>query len=256
MKKILFVIAFFSSFVQAAPNCKTEKKVGIGGTWPPYIRYENDVPKGVDIAITKLVFEKAKLCIQFLRLPSSARGLVELYKGFIDVLPSASFNIERAQNAHFTVPYRRERMRLFTRLELEPVKSLTELFAAEYTFVTNPGAYYGEELRQILQISWYQQRLVEVASASRRMELVNKKRIDFLIEDEYSGYYYINRLGYDKLRLHSYIVNDNAIHFMLSRINFTQQEIDAVNKAIESLKPEIEKILKAAQPKRLAKENT
>ncbi|MDK1288048.1 substrate-binding periplasmic protein [Pseudoalteromonas umbrosa] len=249
MKLLFFLLILVSNFANSAPNCISEKKVGIGGSWPPYITYENDVPNGVDIEITKLVFEKANLCIQFLRLPSSARGLVELYKGFIDVLPSASFNRERAENAHFTKPYRRERMRLFTRLELPPVKSLTELFAAEYTFVTNPGAYYGEELRQILQIPWYQQRLAEVASASRRMELVNKRRIDFLIEDEYSGYYYINRLGYDQLRLHSYIVNDNAIHFMLSRINFTEKEIESINNAIESLQIEIQNILLASQPK-------
>ncbi|ESP93469.1 MULTISPECIES: substrate-binding periplasmic protein [Pseudoalteromonas] len=248
MKRLILTLIFITNFAHSAPNCKSEKKIGIGGNWPPYITYKDDVPSGVDIAITKLVFAEAKICIQFLRLPSSARGLVELYKGFVDVLPSASFNIERAQNAHFTVPYRRERMRLFTRLDLPPIKSLTELFADEFTFVTNPGAYYGEELKQILQISWYRQRLVEVSSASRRMELVNKKRIDFLIEDEYSGYYYINRLGYDGLRLHSYIVNDNAIHFMLSRTNFSKKEIQAVNNAIRTLEPKINKILKAAQP--------
>ncbi|WP_063370935.1 substrate-binding periplasmic protein [Pseudoalteromonas luteoviolacea] len=243
MKRLLLLVAFISFYSSSNERCLSEKKIGIGSSWPPYVMYNGDNPFGLDIEITKLVFNKANVCFKFVRLPTSARGLAELYKGYVDVLPSASFNIDRANNAHFSVPYRRERMRLFTRLELPPIKSLTELFADEYTFVTNPGAYYGEELRQILQISWYQQRLVEVASVSRRIELVNKKRIDFLIEDEYTGYYYINRLGYERLRLHSYIVNDNAIHFMLSRITFKKNEISAINEAIEQLQPDIKAIL-------------
>ncbi|MCF2855846.1 transporter substrate-binding domain-containing protein [Pseudoalteromonas sp. SMS1] len=243
MKFLLLIIFLIPFYTHSNERCSSEKKIGIGSSWPPYVMYKGDTPYGLDIEITKLIFNKANVCFKFIRLPTSARGLAELYKGFVDVLPSASFNIDRANNAHFSNPYRRERMRLFTRLELPPVKSLTELFADEYTFVTNPGAYYGEELRQILQISWYQQRLVEVASVSRRIELVNKKRIDFLIEDEHTGFFYINQLGYKRLRLHSYIVNDNAIHFMLSRMTFKASEIDAINNAIEQSQPEIEAIL-------------
>ncbi|WP_063358204.1 substrate-binding periplasmic protein [Pseudoalteromonas luteoviolacea] len=244
MKPLLLIIVFISSYAYSSERCSSEKKIGIGSSWPPYVMYKGDTPFGLDIEITKLVFSKANVCFKFIRLPTSARGLAELYKGYVDVLPSASFNVDRANNAHFSAPYRREKMRLFTRLDLPPIKSLTELFADEYTFVTNPGAYYGEELRQILQISWYQQRLIEVASVSRRIELVNKKRIDFLIEDEHTGFYYINQLGYDRLRLHSYIVNDNAIHFMLSRLTFKDAEIEAINRAITESQLQIEAILR------------
>ncbi|RZM80693.1 amino acid ABC transporter substrate-binding protein [Pseudoalteromonas rubra] len=237
---LIFLLFFLPAAVFANSQCETRYKVGVGTSWPPYVMYRDTVPYGLDIDITRRVFEKAQLCIDFVQLPSSARGITELSKGFIDILPSASFNTQRAEVAFFSQAYRRERMRLFTRKKtLKEVRSLTELFAAEHTFVANPGAYYGRELEQILKIAWYKERLLEVPSISQRMQLVNKKRVDFLIEDEFSGYYYIEELGFEQMRIHPYVVNDNAIHFMLSRKSFNKQQINEINAAIEALQSEI-----------------
>ncbi|WP_249331576.1 substrate-binding periplasmic protein [Pseudoalteromonas rubra] len=245
MHLLLFLFFLLPSTVFANTQCDTRYKVGVGTSWPPYVMYRETVPYGLDIEITRRVFSKAKLCIDFVQLPSSARGITELSKGFIDILPSASFNTQRAELAYFSQAYRRERMRLFTRSkDLSDVRSLTELFAAERTFVANPGAYYGRELEQILKIAWYRERLLEVPSISQRMQLVNRGRVDFLIEDEFSGYHYIEKLGFREMKIHPYVVNDNAIHFMLSRKSFNKQEIEEINSAIDSLQDEIAELVR------------
>ncbi|MCG7559992.1 transporter substrate-binding domain-containing protein [Pseudoalteromonas sp. McH1-42] len=237
---LIFLLFFLPIAALASEQCDTRYKVGVGTSWPPYVMYRDTVPYGLDVDITRRVFSKAKLCIDFVQLPSSARGITELSKGFIDILPSASFNTQRAELAFFSQAYRRERMRLFTRKErVKEVRSLTELFASEHTFVSNPGAYYGKELEQILKIAWYRERLLEVPSINQRMQLVNRRRVDFLIEDEFSGFYYIEKLGFEQMRIHPYVVNDNAIHFMLSRKSFNKQQIDEINAAIDALKDEI-----------------
>ncbi|MDW7548686.1 transporter substrate-binding domain-containing protein [Pseudoalteromonas sp. McH1-7] len=232
----------FTTHSQACAN-RPVYKVGIGSQWPPFVMY-NPTPYGIDIEVTKSVFANANLCIEFIQLPSSARGITELEKGLIDILPSASFSVERAKVAYFSAPYRRERMRLFSNREIGPNSSLIELFSSGHTFTSNPGAYYGEELKQIKKIEWYDKRLFEISSLERRVEMVAKGRVDFLIEDEDAGYYYINQLGYHSLVLHPYVVNDNAIHFMLGRHAFNRSEIDRINTAIKSLSETISDISK------------
>ena len=234
------IVSSFTSF--GSSDCTKTYKVGIGTVWPPYVMYDDKKYFGLDVEVTKQVFQRAGLCIVFVKLPSSARGIAELEKGEIDVLPSASYNKHRAKIAHFSKGYRRERMRLFTKRNDEQIESLTDLFAAEYTFTANPGAYYGEELAQILKIKWYKQRLFEVASVAQRMELVKRGRVDFLIEDEISGLYFKQKLGYEDIKLHNYVVNDNAIHFMLNRQSFDIQTVRLINAAISELKVPLQEI--------------
>lgn len=241
LNKILLLMSLFVSFFSFA-QCKQVYKVGIGTSWPPYVMYREELPYGLDIEITQLVFDAADLCIEFVKLPSSARGLNELDKGFIDILPSASFNTDRAKIAYFSEPYRRERMRLFSIRPDESAKNLSELFASDNTFTANPGAYYGEELADILKIDWYKKRLFEVSSLERRMQMVAKERVNYLIEDEYSGLYFVKQAGYTDIKMHSYVVNDNAIHFMLGRGSFSKAQVDAINKVIIAKRDVIEKL--------------
>ncbi|WP_462172344.1 substrate-binding periplasmic protein [Pseudoalteromonas xiamenensis] len=232
MRYLIYFILFFVS-MSAQADCGRIYKVGIGTNWPPYVMYLNDIPYGLDIEVTEAILRSAGLCYEFIKLPSSARGLNELEKGLVDVLPSASFNTERAKIAYFSIPYRRERMRLFSVNPDESAKNLSELFAGDNIFTANPGAYYGEELAEILRIDWYRKRLFEVASLDRRMQMVVLGRVNYLIEDEISGLYFAKQKGYNQIKLHSYIVNDNAIHFMLGRRSFSKEQVDAINEAIE-----------------------
>nr|WP_275423309.1 transporter substrate-binding domain-containing protein [Pseudoalteromonas sp. MMG022] len=223
-------------------SCERTFKVGVGTPWPPYVMYEADRYFGLDIDATKEIFAKAGLCIRFVRLPSSARGITELEKGFIDVLPSASYNEQRAKIAYFSSEYRKERMRLFTLSTLDEVNNLSELFSQGYLFTANPGAYYGEELENILRIEQFKDNYFEVASLSQRMELVRRGRVDFLIEDEASGIYYKKRLGYNALRVHPYVIHDNGIHFMLSKDAFDIEQVAQINRAINLVSEQLKAI--------------
>jgi polar amino acid transport system substrate-binding protein len=194
--------------------------------------YEDEHYFGLDVEATQQVFSAAGMCIKYVRLPSSARGITELERGFIDILPSASYNDQRAEIAFFSAVYRNEKMRLFTLDKLDSIDSLAQLFAADYLFTANPGAYYGQELLEILRVEKYRNNYFEVASLEQRMELVRRGRVDFLIEDEASGIYYKNQLGYKTLQVHPYVVHDNGIHFMLNKNAFSLEQVAKINQAI------------------------
>nr|WP_281358321.1 transporter substrate-binding domain-containing protein [Pseudoalteromonas caenipelagi] len=238
---------FFASIQCLA--CERTFKVGVGTSWPPYVMYDGERYFGMDIEATQSIFNQAGLCINFVKLPSSARGITELEKGFIDILPSASYNEQRAKIAYFSAEYRREKMRLFTMTTMDEVKNLTQLFTKGYLFTANSGAFYGEELADILRIERFKENYFEVASLSQRMELVRRGRVDFLIEDEASGIYYKYLLGYKKLRIHPYVVHDNGIHFMLNKDAFNIEQIAQINRAISAM----DKQLKIIEDKYLTK---
>ncbi|WP_369675498.1 transporter substrate-binding domain-containing protein, partial [Enterococcus faecium] len=116
----------------------------------PFVVINNNNFSGIDIEITRQVLDEAGFCAEFIALPSSIRGLAELEKGNVDVLPAASFNKQIAQYSHFSLAYRQERMRLFWYEDSElSGLDLASLMSIKKTFVINSGGYYGEEFEQL-----------------------------------------------------------------------------------------------------------
>jgi len=240
---VCFFLFLFSHNLFA--QCAKDKTVhvGIGATWPPYVMYQQDRAFGLEIDISRKVFQTAGYCVEFVRLPTTDRAIKELSIGLVDVLPSSSFNLEREKIAAFTIPYRRERMRLFTHLPVGPINNLKTLFDQKMSFVINPGAFYGEEFDEHFQKPENKSQFAFVKSIKQRMSMVHLKRVEFLVEDEMAGLYYFSTYRGGNIQLHPYIVNDNPIHFMLNRERFSEQDILKINNAISLLQEEINTII-------------
>ncbi|ALO44258.1 ABC-type amino acid transport protein [Pseudoalteromonas phenolica] len=234
----LFLLLFSLNVFAQCDKDKTVH-VGIGATWPPYVMYQQDRAFGLEVDISRKVFQKAGYCVEFVRLPTTDRAIKELSIGLVDALPSSSFNQEREKIAAFSAPYRRERMRLFTHLPIEPIDNLEALFEQRMSFVINPGAFYGDEFDGHFQKPENKPLFAFVKSIKQRMSMVHLKRVEFLVEDEMAGLYYFSTYQGGNILLHPYVINDNPIHFMLNRERFTEQDIDKINGAIEKLEKDI-----------------
>lgn len=238
----LCLLLFCHGLFAQCPQDKTVH-IGIGATWPPYVMYQQDRAFGLEIDISRKVFQSAGYCVEFVRLPTTDRAIKELSIGLVDVLPSSSFNLEREKIAAFTIPYRRERMRLFTHLPIESIESLNALFKEKMSFVINPGAFYGDEFDEHFQKPENKPLFAFVKSIKQRMSMVHLKRVEFLVEDEMAGLYYFSTYQGGNIQLHPYVVNDNPIHFMLNRDRFSEQDILKINNAISLLQEEINTII-------------
>ena len=224
--------------------CEQTLKVGIGQPWPPYVFKGERTLSGIDIDITRLVLKKAGFCSQFVLLPSSIRGLVELKKGTVDVLPAASYSDDRAKYSHFSLPYRRERMRLFWYENSAFIKhDLQHLMHSSKTFVINSGGYYGEEFAQLSQQADYKNLIVPVKMINQRLLMLKAKRVDFMIDDEVSGLYLMAQKNITGISLHPYIVNDNPIHFMFSNKTVNTAQSQKIDDAIKQLETPITEII-------------
>ncbi|MCQ8878811.1 transporter substrate-binding domain-containing protein [Pseudoalteromonas shioyasakiensis] len=224
--------------------CDKTLKVGIGQPWPPFVMIHGNDFSGIDIEITRQVFTEAGFCAEFIALPSSIRGLAELEKGTVDVLPAASFSKQRAQYSHFSLAYRHERMRLFWHEDNELSElDLASLMANNKTFVINSGGYYGQEFEQLTRQPSYNNLIVKVKMIEQRIYMLQAKRVDFMIDDELSGLYVIAQKQMTGIKLHPYVVHDNPIHFMYSKKTVTTAQSQKIDDAIVKLSGQIENII-------------
>jgi len=242
LKLTLFMCCFFPYFVigNQLPICK---KVGIVANWPPLTGYDASGPYGLDVDIVRAIFKQANICINFVRLPTSARTFEEMNKGFIDVAAMTSFTPERQKYGIFSLSYRDEKMRLLSLLPSRKLYSLEGLVKNNKLIGLSIGSYYGEEVDTLLTKKDTKNQFVGIASAKSRVEMLLKHRVDFVIDDLISAHYYKSKLGFKKINIWPYVVHDNPVHLLLRHKAFTNEEVVTINDAIVLLKPEIDKFL-------------
>lgn len=226
-------------------GCDKTLTVGVGQPWAPYIFAAKRPPhKGIDIEATQLLLSYAGFCSKFIRFPSSARGLAELEKGTVDILPAASFSEQRAKYSYFTIPYRNEKMRLFWYENTDGITAdLVELMNSKHTFAINSGAFYGEQFAKLKSDNDYKKLLISVPKIRQRLYLLAAGRVDFMIDDELSGRYLITQEKISGVTLHPYVINDNLIHFMLSKKTMSVSEVTKINAAIVENKSAVQDII-------------
>ncbi|MFC3031601.1 substrate-binding periplasmic protein [Pseudoalteromonas fenneropenaei] len=245
----LFLLMMLSLNVWGERRCEVTAKVGLAAEWPPLVIYQGQHTTGLDVEIARLVFNDAAICLEFKRLPSSARSLTEMEKGEIDLALMTSFTEERAKYGEFSIPYRLEKMRLFTSHAALSDTSLSQALERGYNIGVSIGSYYGEEFEAI-RGGEYQTAVVEVASAKRRAQLLMLGRLDLIIEDEITGRYLFAQ-SKKPIFMSDYPVHDNGVHFIWRKGFFTVEQIAAINTAIVARKTAIASLLAQYQSGKL-----
>lgn len=229
---LLSVVLLYSN---AAYSCEMTLKVSVAKNWPPYSYLDKDTYKGIDIEILELALSKAKICWQYISYPSSARAFKQLKNEKIDLIFAASWSQERESFAHFSLPYRRESMVLFS--HSDGVEQPFD-FNSKSTVAINRGSYYGEKFANY--INRCEDCVVEVNSTTQRFLLLQNKRIDFSVEDQLTGLY---TLAYSNLfnvvKPTNHVIYNNSVHFMTVRNERGELARHRLNQTIKQLDQEI-----------------
>jgi polar amino acid transport system substrate-binding protein len=227
-----------------AQLCNTTLTLGLGNIWPPYYFEVDAQPVGADIDIVKMISAQANICLKFRKMPSSARAIIELEKGNVDFLYAASFSEKRDKIATFSKPYRNETVRIFWRSAerkyLAGVK-LESLFLSGLIVAINRGSFVGRNAEQILKMQ-KDSAVISVPTIEQRMMMLIHQRVDFIIEDEVAGLYYIQKEKLKGIDLHPYVIYQNDISLMFSR-NISQQTISSINAVIQRSSNKIDSII-------------
>jgi ABC-type amino acid transport substrate-binding protein len=165
-------------------------------------------------------------------------------KGDIDLALMVSYTTERANYGFFSIPYRKEQMRLFSVKTPTPIKDLRTLLDDSKTIGLSIGSYYGEEIEALANDAQYQSLMVSISSAQRRAEMLIKNRVDFIIEDLITGLYIKSISENNNIGPWPYIVHDNQVHFLLRRTQQHMRLMDEINASIAKLRPQIDKLVR------------
>ncbi|WP_164519262.1 substrate-binding periplasmic protein [Pseudoalteromonas rubra] len=234
---------FYGPKAVAQQPCASEVKIGVVADWPPLTAVDERGAYGLDVEIARKVFSELNICPRFLRLPTSARSLDQLGKGAVDVLLMVSYVQERAELGVFSDPYRWEKMRLFSLRQPRMAMDLKALLRLGYRIGLSIGSYYGEELKNLADNPDFGHLLVGISGSTQRVEMLAKKRVDFIIEDEILGRFMGRKLGIKNFHIWDYPVHNNQVHFLLRKGLFDAAQLARFNSVIKRLRPDIDKLV-------------
>ncbi|TMN84756.1 MULTISPECIES: transporter substrate-binding domain-containing protein [unclassified Pseudoalteromonas] len=242
MKILLFITLFTFSAFNAWGCTKTLTVATNESYWPPYVILKNNTLGGTEIDVLNAIFEGSPYCLNFSVLPNSLRAFEELKQGRVDLIFAASKTTERAEYAHFTLPYRVEKMLLYKHADSPNVHSINQLFSQSLTVGVNRGSVFGEAFEQLrLQ---YAEQVVLTSESKKRFGMLNKQRINYLLDDSLVAQHFTKQ--YSNIMPAALVkpINVNNVHFMLSKKTVTTDDIAVINRLIKNNKAVIERIYK------------
>lgn len=242
-RTFLLILIALGLFAVNAQAC--DKTINIGTNeryWPPYVVLKNEHLTGLEINIIKTIFKDSPFCINFTLLPNSLRALEELKHGRIDLMFSASKTRERQAYAHFSLPYREEVMLLYQHTDSATISSLEQLFKKGLTAGVNRGSFLGHTFKMLSDK--YNKQIVLTSDADKRFALLNKKRVDFVVDDSLVAHHFANK--YTAILPVEQVapVNVNNVHFMMSKKTITLDEVNIINAHIVKNKTALKALVK------------
>jgi polar amino acid transport system substrate-binding protein len=232
------VLVFACSSARAWASC--ELRVG----WEPYLPYQfathDGEVTGADIVLMRELATAIGCEVVFKELPW-ARQLLELEKGTLDVAMSASWTPERADYAHFSIPYRRGEMAIFVRrgtVSQYPLSALSDIPGIGFRLGVILGYYYGPEFEELQQDPAFAAYIDPAADYPTNIRKLLHARIDgFLVDDVAVMRAEARRLGVaDRVERYPLRMPGDEFHFMFSRRSVAADVVAVVDRQLQIMK--------------------
>jgi len=207
--------------------------------WAPYQMPGDSGPKGLDIALIRTVAERAGCAVAFQQVPWT-RLLQDVESGDMDVALAAARNAEREGYAHFTEPYRFERVGVMVRRDdqaIQALDSLKEMIDAGRTIGLWRDYHYGETVAKLRADPAYADGFKVIHEGRTLVRMLAAGRVDATLGDPVADVYTARQLGVaDKVKPHGLTVLKTPVHFMLSQESVPASARTRLNEAIAALR--------------------
>lgn len=231
---ILILLTF--SAAAAAEGC-TKKLTIAFFDWKPY-HYHDDAsePTGLDIELMRETFAAAGCEVQLKVMPWK-RTLLAIKFGTIDGALGASRLPEREEYAWFTRPYRRETMVMFMRhkdLTDDTAMSVADIATGDKRIGVLLGSWYGDEFAALYKADpTLRKRILQTPEYEVLFNWLVKDRVDVVFNDLFNGVHILKTMNaMDKVGIHPMALNDDYIHFILSKLTVSEATVESINDAI------------------------
>jgi polar amino acid transport system substrate-binding protein len=216
--------------------------------WYPY-QYRNKQQQfvGLDFDVFNAILKQAKLTAEFTELPWK-RHLLFIESGTMDIAMGASFDKDREKYAYFSLPYRKEQVRLYIRKKNQQkinISGLAQLINSNLLIGVETGYYYGKDYKKLIENHKFRAHINEVLDIEQNITMLLKGRIDGVLVDPVTMKSFITKyqLENEFIAL-PFLIYEAPIHLMLSKKSTDLTLLNTLNKAIKELTEngEIDKI--------------
>ena len=241
MKGIIKKISTVSILIFSVSAFSQQSPLSVGWElWYPY-QYHNAQQQltGLDLDIFNAVMSQANLPVTFTELPWK-RHLQYIKTGEMDLAMGASHTPERESYAYFTLPYRKETVKLYVKKgQLEKIKlnSLADLVNSPYMIGVEGGYYYGKEFQELIKQPKFHAQLNEVIDIEENVQLLLKGHIDGFLVDPVTMKAFVNKYKMQgEFEQHSITIYSDDIYIMVSKKLKDKTLVAKINHAITDLK--------------------
>ena len=236
MKRFLYT----SFFVALMPFNAIGKDYSAGWElWYPY-QYHNKERQlvGLDIDIFKAIMEAASVSYSIAELPWKTH-LHFVKTGKIDLAMGASWSEKRASYAYFTLPYRKETVKLFVkRGNAKKIKlnHLQDLAGSNYIIGVESGYFYGEDYQTLIKNDEFRANISESIDLEENVTLVMKEHLDGFLVDPYTMQAFVEKYAMEnEFEAHPLNIYNADIFIMLSKQSTDTALLNKLNQAIKTL---------------------
>jgi polar amino acid transport system substrate-binding protein len=229
----LFITMLFAVHVKA-------KVLSVGWElWYPYQHHnENRQLVGLDIDSFNAIMTEAKLSFTTAEIPWKTH-LHFLKTGKMDIAMGASWSKGREVFAYFSVPYRKETVKLFVKkgnAKNIHLQTLSDLNGSKYILGVESGYYYGEDYEKLINTAAFHANISEVIDLEQNVTLLLKGHLDGFLVDPNTMQSFIKKYNMkNEFEQHSLEIYSADIFIMLSKKTSNLSTLNKINQAITVL---------------------
>ncbi|MFT5840859.1 MAG: polar amino acid transport system substrate-binding protein [Flavobacteriales bacterium] len=216
------------------------KDISVGWElWYPYQYHnENQQLVGLDIDSFNAIMKEAKLSFTTAEIPWKTH-LHFLKTGKMDLAMGASWSKEREVFAYFSLPYRKETVKLFVKkgnAQNIKLRTLSDLVGSQYILGVESGYYYGKKYEDLINTPSFNANISEVIDLEQNVTLLMKGHLDGFLVDPNTMHSFVKKYQMEKeFEPHSLEIYSADIYIMLSKKSSTVSTLNKINQAITVL---------------------
>ena len=234
--KRLFAVLFCLSLSLPAYSCTW--RMGIETSFAPYIIQQGDSWRGLNVDLLTRLAQELDCSVEFIHSPW-LRSLKLIEQGELDVLSHLSYNSERSAQFAFIGPHQQEIIYLVGIPQafngLTDITQLKRQGTSGIIALLN-GAYYGDELEQILSDAKNRTRFVFIRGNEDKQALLLNGRVHGVLEDIAAYHYWKTR---SELPTADYVplfeVYRSPVYFGFNRNTLSQAQLEQLAGAWQRL---------------------
>ncbi|MCJ8340903.1 MAG: transporter substrate-binding domain-containing protein [Pseudomonadales bacterium] len=228
----VFLLSAPTSFAAEEHSCKSVKINGSSRWYPFSYRDSSNNLTGIAYQVAETLFKRLKIDLTVDEPQPWKRTIMGLKYGRLDILSGAYWDVQRAENYDFSIPFSSDEVRLFVRND--SLVKYPDLIALRGTTGSKPigislGRVFEENLKSHVKV-------IEPVSYESMIKMVYLGRVEWFGLGLYNGQKLLKDLGYeDEISPLPYSIETTPVHFMLSKNSNCSSLLKRVNAGLEAL---------------------